>query len=111
EQCCQRIDASALASLDLSCWQVAFCGAEPVRSDTLNSFARIFAAARFDARSLLPCYGLAEATLYVAGSPRSRGMRVRVDASGSAGASLERVSCGAAASGSTLVITDPASGR
>jgi acyl-CoA synthetase (AMP-forming)/AMP-acid ligase II len=111
EQCCQRIDASALASLDLDNWQVAFCGAEPVRSNTLNAFARIFAAARFDARSLLPCYGLAEATLYVAGSPRRRGVLVRADTSGGTRTGLERVSCGVAASGSSVVIADPASRR
>lgn len=36
--CVERIRPSAMANLDLSSWQVAFSGAEPVRVDTLDSF-------------------------------------------------------------------------
>jgi acyl-CoA synthetase (AMP-forming)/AMP-acid ligase II len=60
-------------SLDLSCWEIAFNGAEPVRASTLESFAEAFAGCGFRARSFYPCYGLAEATLMVSGprAPRS----------------------------------------
>ncbi len=53
--------------LDLSSWRVAFNGAEPVRHDTLERFARTFGRYGFDRRALFPCYGLAETTLIVSG--------------------------------------------
>jgi acyl-CoA synthetase (AMP-forming)/AMP-acid ligase II len=68
--CVRRTDAEERARLDLRSWQVAFCGAEPVRAATLERFAAAFAPAGFRRSSLLPCYGLAEATLFVAGNAR-----------------------------------------
>lgn len=59
-------------SLDLSCWDVAFNGAEPVRGQTLRAFAEAFAPCGFRSASLYPCYGLAEATLMVTGPLRRR---------------------------------------
>jgi acyl-CoA synthetase (AMP-forming)/AMP-acid ligase II len=68
ELCVRRdLDPEALAGLDLSCWSVAFNGAEPVRWQTLQAFAHKFAPAGFRPSALFPCYGLAEATLLVAG--------------------------------------------
>lgn len=67
-QCVRDIGPEAVARLDLSSWRVAFTGAEPVRAETLNQFSRKFAACGFDARAFYPCYGLAEATLFVSGS-------------------------------------------
>ncbi|WP_046317455.1 type I polyketide synthase [Mycobacterium sp. UM_Kg1] len=55
------------AALDLSHWTVALCGAEPVRTATLDSFAELFAPAGFRAESFYPVYGLAEGTLLVSG--------------------------------------------
>jgi acyl-CoA synthetase (AMP-forming)/AMP-acid ligase II len=57
--------------LDLSCWDVAFNGAEPVLARTLEAFAETFAPSGFRRSSLYPCYGLAESTLMVSG-PRTR---------------------------------------
>ncbi len=48
-----------------SSWRVAFCGAEPIRQETLTRFSEAFAPAGFRAGALRPCYGLAEATLMV----------------------------------------------
>ena len=62
--------------LDLSCWTVAFDGAEPIRPSTLRRFAETFAPAGFDPGALYPCYGLAEATLLVSGSRPGRGPRL-----------------------------------
>ncbi|MEM9290676.1 MAG: amino acid adenylation domain-containing protein [Acidobacteriota bacterium] len=73
ELCVDRIEASARRSLDLSCWKVAFNGAEPVRHETLESFARAFEVSGFPAESLYPCYGLAEATLFVTGGHAGSG--------------------------------------
>jgi acyl-CoA synthetase (AMP-forming)/AMP-acid ligase II len=63
--CVRRIDPAERANLDLSSWEVAFNGAEPVRADTLRAFADAFAPHGFRASAFLPCYGLAEATLMV----------------------------------------------
>jgi amino acid adenylation domain-containing protein len=65
--CSQKIDDDAVAQLDLRSWRVAFNGAEAVRSDTLERFARKFARAGFRREAFYPCYGLAEATLIVTG--------------------------------------------
>lgn len=59
----------AIAQLDLSSWSVAFNGGEPVRTATLRAFAETFAPAGFRPDALFPCYGLAECTLMVSGSP------------------------------------------
>jgi acyl-CoA synthetase (AMP-forming)/AMP-acid ligase II len=55
------------AGLDLASWEVAYVGAEPVRSACLDGFARRLAPTGFQARAVYPCYGLAEATLMVTG--------------------------------------------
>jgi acyl-CoA synthetase (AMP-forming)/AMP-acid ligase II len=47
---------------------VAFNGAEPVRARTITEFTRAFAPCGFRPESLLPVYGLAEATLFVSGN-------------------------------------------
>ncbi|WP_322077630.1 AMP-binding protein [Burkholderia cepacia] len=65
--CCRRISDEQLATLDLSCLRAAYNGAESVRASTLTDFSQRFAAAGFAADGFLPCYGLAEGTLYVAG--------------------------------------------
>ncbi len=67
ELCVKKIKPEQVKQLDLSSWKVAFNGAEPVRPETLDAFAKKFAPAGFDPRAFYPCYGLAEATLLVAG--------------------------------------------
>lgn len=70
EHCTRKITAEEKRGLDLSSWQVAFSGAEPVRADTMQRFAAAFAQCGFDPSAFQPCYGLAEATLLVSGSRR-----------------------------------------
>ena len=67
ELCVNKITEEQRASLDLSSWSVAFNGAEPVRSETLERFAATFAGCGFRREAFQPCYGLAEATLIVSG--------------------------------------------
>lgn len=67
--CARRLTEEQTAGLDLSSWRYACNGAEPVHAATLTAFAERFASAGFKASSLLPGYGLAEATLYVSGTP------------------------------------------
>ncbi|AJC22769.1 non-ribosomal peptide synthetase [Pandoraea pulmonicola] len=72
--CAQRIDAATIAGLKLDGWRLAFSGSEPVRHDTLTDFCTAFAPAGFSPAAVYPCYGLAEATLFVTGGRRGDGM-------------------------------------
>lgn len=77
QYCVRKISDEQRAQLDLSSWQVAFNGAEAIQVDALKAFADRFAPVGFDAKAFLPCYGLAEATLFVTGTPAYRGALVR----------------------------------
>jgi acyl-CoA synthetase (AMP-forming)/AMP-acid ligase II/acyl carrier protein len=70
ELCAKKITEEQLQTLNLATWQVAFCGAEPVRASTLDRFAARFAPRGFKKASFVPCYGLAEASLLVSGTSR-----------------------------------------
>jgi acyl-CoA synthetase (AMP-forming)/AMP-acid ligase II len=61
--CVQKIPPEQVSDLDLSCWRLAFVGAEPVTRAVLTSFAGRFSTLGFCSRALYPVYGLAEATL------------------------------------------------
>ncbi len=69
--CARKISAEQRDDIDLSSLEVAFVGAEPIRSETMTGFAQAFSACGFRRDSLLPCYGLAEATLLVSGAARA----------------------------------------
>lgn len=75
--CTDKITEDQLAGLDLSSWEVAFNGAEPVRADTLQRFTERFAPFGFRAESHYPCYGMAETTLIVTGSYMGRPKIIR----------------------------------
>jgi amino acid adenylation domain-containing protein len=64
----RRISAVDAAGLDLSSWQVACNGSEPVSAQVLADFEKAFGPYGFRAESFVPCYGLAETTLLVSGS-------------------------------------------
>ena len=68
--CVRRVTEEERARLDLSSWEVAFCGAEPIREATYRRFCSAFESCGFSRSSFYPCYGLAEATLFVAGAAR-----------------------------------------
>ncbi|MEN5236032.1 non-ribosomal peptide synthetase [Pseudomonas sp. TWI923] len=72
--CSERVSEAALAGLDLSRWRVAYSGSEPIRQDSLDTFADKFARCGFQASSFFASYGLAEATLFVSGSRRGQGI-------------------------------------
>jgi amino acid adenylation domain-containing protein len=78
--CIKKILPEQLQLLDLECWTTAFNGAEPVRSNVLDNFASYFAKTQFKKSAFLPCYGMAEATLFITGGGQStRPQYVRVD--------------------------------
>jgi amino acid adenylation domain-containing protein len=66
-ECTRRVTDAELAELDLSRWQIAMVGSETVRPAVLDAFADRFGPAGFGKGSFYPCYGLAEATLFVTG--------------------------------------------
>jgi 8-amino-7-oxononanoate synthase len=65
--CVRKITPEQRATLDLSTWEVAFNGAEPVREDTIEQFCETFAPCGFRREAFYPCFGMAEATLIVSG--------------------------------------------
>ncbi|MGD8862245.1 MAG: fatty acyl-AMP ligase [Myxococcales bacterium] len=97
-----------LQGLDLSKVRVAGCGAEPINPNVMRSFADRFAPAGFDARALMPAYGMAEATLAISFHPRmtplvtdtvdaaalARGEATPAEPGAPESATLELVSCG-----------------
>ncbi|MGK7875123.1 MAG: AMP-binding protein [Xenococcaceae cyanobacterium] len=76
--CVGKIKPEDLAAINLSSWEVAFNGAEPVRAETLAQFAEKFALCGFKSSAFYPCYGMAEATLFITGGVKSIEPVVRV---------------------------------
>ncbi|MEQ1674684.1 MAG: fatty acyl-AMP ligase [Candidatus Nitrotoga sp.] len=76
--CVERIKEEDKEELDLSSWEVAFNGAEPVRADTLKKFSQAFKNCSFNEKAFYPCYGTAESTLIISGAVEY-GMPVYLD--------------------------------
>lgn len=115
--CVERIKPEETRGLDLSSWHTVFDGAEPIRAETIDRFTRAFADTGFRREAFFPCYGLAEATLFVSGGPWGHGP-YSLDVSRAAleekrvspattGDRLRLVSAGAPASAQTVRIVDP----
>ncbi|MFO3723773.1 non-ribosomal peptide synthetase [Pseudomonas sp. HLMP] len=112
--CSERVSEAALAGLDLSHWRVAYSGSEPIRQDSLQTFADKFQACGFDPQSFFASYGLAEATLFVSGSRRGQGIAaLELDAEAFAANRAETgqgsvlMSCGYAQPGHAVQVVDP----
>lgn len=69
--CIRQVKEEEIDQLDLSCWDIAFNGAEPVQAETLEKFAERFERCGFNYKAFYPCFGLAEATLLVSGGYKS----------------------------------------
>ncbi|TWU43348.1 putative fatty-acid--CoA ligase fadD21 [Novipirellula aureliae] len=67
--CVDKIGDEELEGVDLSTWEIAFNGAEPIRATTIDSFCERFGKFGFRRSAFLPCYGMAETTLLVTGGP------------------------------------------
>ena len=119
--CARKINPAQSTTLDLSCWNVAFNGAEPVRAATLERFTEAFKFSGFRREAFYPCYGLAEATLLVSGSRAARPLVLKtVDkdalADGRVSELTEQdapghvlVGCGAASADQSVLIVNPVS--
>ncbi|MGW1680858.1 fatty acyl-AMP ligase [Saccharopolyspora sp. NPDC002376] len=80
ELCCARITDEQLAGVDLSRWRFAANGSEPIDVATLDGFANRFAAAGLRGDALCPCYGMAEATVFVSAEGYRKVVVTEVDA-------------------------------
>ncbi|MDJ0744801.1 MAG: fatty acyl-AMP ligase [Xenococcaceae cyanobacterium MO_167.B27] len=69
--CVEKIKPEQLENLDLSSWDVAFNGSEPLRAKTIEQFSAKFAPCGFRQRAFYPCYGMAEATLFITGGQKN----------------------------------------
>ena len=123
ELCANKLDDRDLEGLDLSCWRLAYNGAEPVSSETIDHFVARFARYGFRRAAMTPVYGLAESSVGLAFPPLQRGPLVdcvdrgaltRSDIARSAQAddryALRIVSCGLPLPGHAIRIVD-AGGR
>src|SRR6266436_3572948 len=119
--CVRKVSEDQRRQLDLSSWKVAFNGAEPIQPATLERFAKAFAPCGFKPESFHPCYGLAEATLFVSGKkhPGHPGVESfdsselvknrAVNTAGKGAADRLLVSCGIPFGEQKLVIVNPES--
>ncbi len=118
--CARRISSQSHVGdrFDLARWRLAGNGADMIRPDVMQSFVNAFSDAGFSARSFLPSYGLAEATLAVTIMPPGEGIGVElVEESRLSGqpADLDRparyraiVNCGKAVKDMALEVRDEA---
>jgi len=120
ELCLRRVSAQERRRLDLRSWRVAYCGAEPVRADTVERFTETFAECGFSRKAFYPCYGLAESTLMVSGAQLGRPPRtLALDRSAlsrgaavpaaSTGPAQTLVSCGSPLLDQRVLIVEPQS--
>ncbi len=116
---CRQVTPEQMETLDLSSWEVAFSGAEPIRAETLERFAETFAPCGFRAEAFYPCYGMAETTLFISGGLKANPLVIKYVEQGALGenqvvaATKDQkgaqgiVSCGQPWLGDHVVIVDP----
>ncbi len=63
--CVNKVRDQEMDGVDLSCWKVAFNGAQAVAPPTLRAFERRFAKWGFRRTTMTPVYGMSEAALAV----------------------------------------------
>lgn len=117
--CVRKIKEEERKQLDLSSWNVAFNGAEPIRAETIHRFCEAFEPCGFRREAFYPCYGMAEASLIISGGwaveppvvrnydgeSINRGKVERVD--GEAPDARELVGSGSPLKDMDVVIADP----
>jgi acyl-CoA synthetase (AMP-forming)/AMP-acid ligase II len=70
--CLSKIKDEDMEGVDLSSWEIAFNGAEPIDTEVMKKFCERFARWGFRKETMTPVYGLAEAGLAVSFSdPRT----------------------------------------
>jgi acyl-CoA synthetase (AMP-forming)/AMP-acid ligase II/acyl carrier protein len=105
--CVERISPEDRQKLDLSTWEVAFNGAEPIDPRTLDRFVETFGPCGFRREAFYPCYGLAEATLLVSGGEKSTTPILRTIEHSPKLKEKTFVGCGTARPAGSALIVDP----
>jgi fatty-acyl-CoA synthase len=72
----RRASEEFVASLDLRCLRVLGCGGEAINPAVMDVFQNVFSKAGLDPNAMMPCYGMAEATLAIAFDRIDRAPRV-----------------------------------
>ncbi len=72
--CERRVRPSEIEQYNLTSWRIAGTGAEPIRADILERFARLLSPAGFDSKAFVASYGMAECSLAVSFAPLDRGL-------------------------------------
>ncbi len=104
--CVERVRPDQLDGIDLGCWTCAFNGSEPVRARTLERFAERFAPRGFRREAFYPCYGMAEATLFISGGEKREAPReARMEAAD--GSATVVVSSGRTEPDHEIAVVDP----
>jgi acetylornithine/succinyldiaminopimelate/putrescine aminotransferase/acyl-CoA synthetase (AMP-forming)/AMP-acid ligase II/predicted amino acid dehydrogenase/acyl carrier protein len=115
--CADAIPPEEREGLDLSSWEVAFNGSEPVRAETLRNFERAFAPHGLRPNAMMPAYGMAECTLYTCSSTAAPTpfTRASLEKNRPEPATIEQASevanCGSALLDTKIVIADPETRR
>jgi fatty-acyl-CoA synthase len=113
----KRARPEQVARWDLSQMRVFGCGAEPINPETMRAFLKAMEPAGLKPQALLPCYGMAEATLAMAFVGMDDPLKTdRIDAQAyhaekrarpaASGELLETVCCGRTFPGHALSIQD-----
>ncbi|MFQ5633997.1 MAG: fatty acyl-AMP ligase [Gammaproteobacteria bacterium] len=72
--CTRRLRTNELSKYDLSNWRIAGIGAEMIRPETMEEFARTLAPAGFRDTAFVACYGMAECSLAISFAPLYKGI-------------------------------------
>jgi acyl-CoA synthetase (AMP-forming)/AMP-acid ligase II len=70
ELCVRKVTDAQIDELDLSTLKIAYCSSEPIRKATVERFLQRFASCGLARTAFRASYGLAEATVMVAGEVR-----------------------------------------
>ena len=110
--CVDRLSRDDLKGLDLSQVGVAMTGSEMIRPETMEAFCELVAETGFTPDKIMPCYGMAEATLAVTFDGKGEGVRTaKVPAVSDYVTESQEVVCVGVAVPDTEVAIVDASGR
>jgi len=75
--CVDRLTPADVSGLDLSGVRAAMTGSEMIRPETMQAFCELVSKTGFTPDQIMPCYGMAEATLAVTFDQKGEGVRTR----------------------------------
>ncbi len=121
--CVSQINQKEKANLNLSSWNMAVTGGEPIRSQTLEEFYQAFKDNGLNPNTLYPSYGMSENTNAVSGATnfaapfsllvdkKALESNQALEASAVNQDGMELVGCGESLDGQQLLIVQPESGQ